>query len=180
MRGRRLRRLIGEIFERLGLDAILERQLARLKAALSWAPAAGPQTVGNAPSADAGQPPPTASPRSKTSSRPAGDPVETLLAQLLKHPEREALIEAGTQKDQLLRSLVPLYLAQGLGLEVNSGVISRFWQAHSVSYAASNAAKALRQNEGHARTVAGGREITPVGVAYVETALAKARGSERV
>lgn len=172
----RLRKLLGAIFERLGLDDYLERQLARLRAVLTRSPvsAAGASGADLEAAEASGNETPAAAPRHGTTTRPApgtGE-IEALVAALEKHPDREGLLSAGTQKDQLLRSLVPLYLARDLDLEVNSGVISRFWQTQGVSYATSNAAKALRQNEGYTRAVAGGRQITPTGVSYVEAAIA--------
>lgn len=101
-------------------------------------------------------------------------PFDQMLAALAQHPRKAELIRAGKQKDQLLRSLVPLYLARSLSIEVTSGLISRFWQAHGVRYAPPNAAKALREHVGYARSTRGGRQITPNGIKYVESALQRA------
>lgn len=97
------------------------------------------------------------------------DTLDALLLALKKHPRKEALIKAGSQRDQLLRSLIPLYLAREL--DVNSGTISRFWKVHGVRYASPNAAKALREHVGYARSSKKGKRITPNGIKYVEAAL---------
>lgn len=101
------------------------------------------------------------------------DAFAVVMANLAKHPAKAQLIKAGTQPDQLLRSLIPLYLAQGSGVDVTSGVITRFWKKHGVKFAAPNAAKALRQHVGYARQTKAGREITPNGIKYVEAAVQK-------
>ncbi len=107
--------------------------------------------------------------------KPAGvPPLQTLTAALKRHPRRAALVRAGKQKNQLLRSLVPLYVSRTLGIAVNSGLISKFWAAHGVRYAPPNAAKALRQHTGYARLTKIGRQITSNGIRYVESALRKA------
>jgi hypothetical protein len=100
------------------------------------------------------------------------DPLTQLLAALEAHPKRSSLVKAGREKDQLLRSLIPLYLAQPLLVEVSSGTTSRFWAKQGVKYAAPNAAKALREHEGYSKRTATGPRITPTGVKYVEAALA--------
>ena len=98
--------------------------------------------------------------------------VKHLVAKLAAHPKRTALIKAGKQKDQLLRSLVPLYLAQKLtNVEITSGDTSEFWARHGVKYLAPNAAKALREHVGYARRTKLGPQITPNGIKYVEAAL---------
>ncbi|MFY0579934.1 hypothetical protein ACN28S_41910 [Cystobacter fuscus] len=56
-----------------------------------------------------------------------GDGVGALVEALRAHPRQEELVAAGRHKDQLLRSLIPLYLARALELEVTSGTTSRFW-----------------------------------------------------
>lgn len=94
-----------------------------------------------------------------------------------RHPRREELLAAGKQKDQLLRSLVPLYVARELDLALDSGDISRFWGSFGLKFASSNAAKALRQKPGHARGSEKGRHITAPGVRYVEAALRARQGS---
>jgi hypothetical protein len=121
---------------------------------------------------------PRAEPKAKQAphrGRPAPTAQGELLENLDKHPRKRELIEAGKRRDQLLRSLVPLYLARGLkGLTVNSGAISAFWKANKVTYAGPNAAKALREHVGYAVQKKGkGWEITPNGVKYVDAALSK-------
>lgn len=102
-----------------------------------------------------------------------GTAVEQLLAALHSHPRQHELISAGKQKDQLVRSLIPLYLARSLDadFEVTSGTTSRFWGELGVSYAAPNAAKALRLHGGYAQDTQKGKAITPRGVQYVEEML---------
>ena len=102
------------------------------------------------------------------------DPLTQLLANLDAHSKKAALIKAGKLKDQLLRSLIPLYVAKGV--EVSSGTTSKFWAKHGVTYAAPNVAKALREHVGYARRSAkGGPQITPNGIKYVEQALSGKR-----
>jgi hypothetical protein len=98
--------------------------------------------------------------------------VEHLVAALDHHPKRSMLVKAGKQKDQLLRSLVPLYLAQKMSdVEITSGDTSEFWKLLGVKFLAPNAAKALREHVGYARRTKMGPMITPNGVKYVEAAL---------
>ena len=98
--------------------------------------------------------------------------IDALIAKLDSHPKRAALVKAGKQKDQLLRSLIPLYLAQKLtSTEITSGDTSDFWKLHGVKYLAPNAAKALREHVGYARRTKVGPQITPNGIKYVEAAL---------
>jgi hypothetical protein len=99
-------------------------------------------------------------------------PLELLLTALAGHPKGALLAKAGRQKDQLLRSLIPLYLMRGRSVEISSGTTSKFWARHGVTFAAPNAAKALREHVGYARRTAKGPRITPQGVKYVEAALA--------
>lgn len=115
-------------------------------------------------------------PRAKA--KRAADPLSQLLAALQAHPSRAALLHLGNEKDQLLRSLIPLYLARDLSVEVSSGTTSRFWARQGVKFAAPNAAKALREHEGYSRRGADGPHITPAGVKYVEAAVARV-GSRR-
>ena len=96
--------------------------------------------------------------------------LDLLVSALEAHPRRVELVKAGRRPDQLLRSLIPLYLVRK-GDGVSSGVTSKFWGLHGVKYAAPNAAKALREHKGYARAFKGGRQITPVGVKYVESSL---------
>ncbi|OJH36238.1 hypothetical protein BON30_34330 [Cystobacter ferrugineus] len=103
--------------------------------------------------------------------------VGALVEALRAHPRQEELVAAGRRKDQLLRSLIPLYLARALELEVTSGTTSRFWGEFGVTYAAPNAAKALRLNTGFTQDTPKGKALTPKGVKYVESALAQLRSS---
>ncbi|MBL8952194.1 MAG: hypothetical protein JNK82_15535 [Myxococcaceae bacterium] len=98
--------------------------------------------------------------------------IDLLVQKLGSHPKRAQLVKAGKQKDQLLRSLIPLYLAQKLSnVEITSGDTSGFWAEHGVKYLAPNAAKALREHVGYARRTKVGPQITPNGIKYVEAAL---------
>ncbi len=106
-----------------------------------------------------------------------GDAVGLLVGALRTHPKQEELVSAGRQKDQLLRSLIPLYLARALELEVTSGTTSRFWGELGVTYAAPNAAKALRLNTGFTQDTPKGKALTPKGIKYVESALTQLRSS---
>lgn len=103
--------------------------------------------------------------------------VGQLVEALRAHPRHEELRAAGKLKDQLVRSLIPLYLARAmeLDLEVTSGTTSRFWGELGISYAAPNAAKALRLHTGYAQDTKKGKAITPKGVQYVEETLKKQR-----
>jgi hypothetical protein len=101
----------------------------------------------------------------------AGDALGTVLAALDGHSKKASLIKAGKQKDQLLRSLIPLYIARNVDAEVSSGVTSKFWAKFGVKYAAPNAAKALREHGGYSKRTKNGNQITPNGVKYVESAL---------
>ncbi|MBI3185490.1 MAG: hypothetical protein HYZ28_25410 [Myxococcales bacterium] len=147
------------LFEILGLEQYVERKLWELKRAL----------VRSAPKAKKvkAKVKPAAKP-------PAADPLKKVLGLLDKHPRRQELIRAGKEKDQLLRSLVPLYLTRNLEMEVTSGLISRFWKKFGVSYAPPNAAKVLREHVGYARATKLGRQITPNGIKYVEAAVQRA------
>jgi len=104
----------------------------------------------------------------------APEAVNQLVAALRTHPNQKGLVTAGQQKDQLLRSLIPLYLARSLDLEVTSGTTSKFWEELGVSYAAPNAAKALRTHTGYAQETKKGRAITNKGIKYVEQAVTQA------
>jgi type IV secretory pathway VirB10-like protein len=106
--------------------------------------------------------------------------VGRLVEALKSHPRQEELISAGRQKDQLVRSLIPLYLARAAetDVEVTSGTMSRFWGELGVTYAAPNAAKALRLHAGHAQDTRKGKVITPRGVQYVEEALERLRAQQ--
>lgn len=98
---------------------------------------------------------------------------QDLALALKQHKRAKELLRAGKQRDQLLRALIPLYLAQPGGLEINSGGISAFWKQQGVAFAGPNAAKALREHVGHATKSGRGWQITPNGVRYVEAALTK-------
>nr|WP_253894307.1 hypothetical protein [Myxococcus xanthus] len=104
-----------------------------------------------------------------------GTAVDQLLSALRNHPRQQDLISAGKQKDQLVRSLIPLYLARSLDaeFEVTSGTTSRFWGKLGVTYAAPNAAKALRLHDGYAQDTQKGKAITARGVQYVEEMLSR-------
>jgi hypothetical protein len=98
--------------------------------------------------------------------------VEHLVAALDHHPKRSMLVKAGKMKDQLLRSLIPLYLSQKMtDVEITSGDTSQFWKLHGVKFLAPNAAKALREHVGYARRTKVGPQITPNGIKYVDAAL---------
>ncbi|ATB49936.1 hypothetical protein MYMAC_005590 [Corallococcus macrosporus DSM 14697] len=101
--------------------------------------------------------------------------VDQLLTALRSHPRQQEFISAGKQKDQLVRSLIPLYLARSLDadFEVTSGTTSRFWGELGVTYAAPNAAKALRLHGGYAQDTKKGKAITSRGVQYVEEMLSR-------
>ena len=112
---------------------------------------------------------PAAKPAPKT--RKPKDALTQLLGALEAHPKRASLLRAGSEKDQLLRSLIPLYLAQSLSVDVTSGTTTRFWAKQGVKYAAPNVAKALREHPGYSRRASTGPRITAAGVKYVEAAL---------
>ncbi|MFL5344010.1 MAG: hypothetical protein ACJ8AT_04420 [Hyalangium sp.] len=115
-----------------------------------------------------------ASKRTGASRAATAEAVKQLVAALQNHPQHKDIVSAGQQqKDQLLRSLIPLYLARSLGLEVTSGTTSRFWSQLGVSYAAPNAAKALRMHTGYASDSKKGKTITAKGIRYVEDAIAR-------
>ena len=151
------------LFEIHGLEAFIEKKFAELKKAF-----------GGAKSAPKKRSAPKAAKRSAPAkSVVAGkDPLAQVLKSLDAHPKKAALIKAGKQKDQLLRSLIPLYVARG-GVEVSSGVTSKFWARQGIVYAAPNAAKALREHVGYARRTSKGPQITPNGIKYVEQALSR-------
>jgi hypothetical protein len=152
------------LFEIHGLEAFIEKKLAELKHALGIkAPAK------KAPAAKARKAP------AKKTTAPK-DPLSQVLTALDAHPKKAALIKAGKLKDQLLRSLIPLYVARGV-VEVSSGTTSKFWARHGITYAAPNVAKALREHVGYARRTAKGPQITPNGIKYVEQALSGKRSA---
>jgi hypothetical protein len=151
----KVRKVKNGMFEVVGLEAYIARTVAALMG----------NKASKTPAKRAAKPTQTRLSATKINS------LELLLKALNKHPRRSMLLRAGKEKDQLLRSLVPLYLARDLKLEVNSGLISRFWARHGVRYAPPNAAKALRQHVGYARQIKGGRQITPNGIKYIESNL---------
>ena len=151
------------LFEIHGLEAFIEKKFAELKKAFGGASKPAPK---KAPARAAKK----SAPAKKVSV--AKDPLAAVLKSLDAHPKRAALIKAGKQKDQLLRSLIPLYVSRG-GVEVSSGVTSKFWAKQGIVYAAPNVAKALREHVGYARRTAKGPQITPNGIKYVEQALSR-------
>ncbi len=185
------------LFEIHGLEAFIEKKVADLRSAFGLSPkaakkvAAAPAPVVAAVVAPA--PAPAAARKSAPVKKPApakksgpakksapakkdvaakADPLALLLGALDANGKKAALIKAGSQKDQLLRSLIPLYVAKG-AFEVSSGTASKFWAKNGVSFAAPNVAKALREHVGYARRTAKGPQITPNGIKYVEQALGK-------
>ena len=146
------------LFEIHGLEAFIEKKFAELKQAFGGATKPAPRKAAARKAAPA------------TKAPAAKDPLSTLLGALDSHSKKAALIKAGKQKDQLLRSLIPLYVGRGV-IEVSSGLTSKFWAKHGVTYAAPNVAKALREHVGYARRTAKGPQITPNGIKYVEQAL---------
>ena len=150
----KVRKAKNGFFEITGLEKFIESKLAQLKS--QFGKSTKPAKV----------------------TRPALEsPLDLIEKALAKNPRRAQLLRAGVQKDQLLRSLVPLYLARTIDAEVNSGIISRFWKLHGVSYATPNAAKALREHVGYARVKGNGRQITPNGIKYVEDQLLRRRAA---
>lgn len=153
------RKLKGGFFEILGLEKFLREKLEAMQRAARL----GPPSKKTARKIQ--------SVRSMKFAGPSAPSVLDLLVSALEaHPRRQELVKAGRRPDQLLRSLIPLYLVRK-GDGVSSGVTSKFWDLHGVRYAAPNAAKALREHKGFARNFKGGRQITPTGVKYVEQAL---------
>ncbi len=162
------------LFEVHGIEAFIVNTIGRLLGHKPAAPAkAAPKKatrVKAAPAKKAAAKKTSSAAASKAATAAA---LPQLVSALNKHPKKGALIKAGkTHNDQLLRSLIPLYLAQKLGVEVTSGTTSQFWGSQGVKYLAPNAAKALREHVGYARQTKTGRQITPNGVKYVEAALA--------
>jgi hypothetical protein len=158
-------------FEVHGIEEFIEARLRELQAALGLGGAkAAPKAPAPTPAAKkvkAAAPAPAA--------KKAAEPVTSLkliLDALAQHPKKADVVKAGKAKDQLLRSLIPLYLVRHANVEVTSGATSNFWKANGVKYAAPNAAKALREHVGYAKATKNGRVITPNGVKYVEAALA--------
>ncbi len=149
-------------FEVHGLEAFIEKKVAELRRALGL--------DHGKPAAKKSAKKPSRKPAAKKAAG-VSDPLARLLTEAAAHPRRAALVKAGKQKDQLLRSLIPLYVTKG-GYEISSGTMSKFWAKHGVTYAAPNAAKALREHVGYARRTSKGLQITPNGLKYVDQALA--------
>ncbi|MFT3710671.1 MAG: hypothetical protein QM817_23865 [Archangium sp.] len=150
------------LFEIHGIEAYLEKKIGELRKALgigggkSTAKKAAPAKKAKAAKAPA--------------KKVATDPYAQLVRAFDANGKKAALVKLGKQKDQLLRALVPLYVAKGQ-FEVTSGTTTRFWAKNGVSFAAPNVAKALREHVGYARRGKGGPTITPNGIKYVEAAL---------
>ena len=155
------------LFEIHGLETFIEKKFAELKKAFGIA--VGAEQKAPAKQSVKAEKKPAAA--KKTVASTGKDPLAQVLASLDAHPKKAALIKAGKQKDQLLRSLIPLYVARG-SVDVSSGITSKFWAQHGITYAAPNVAKALREHVGYARRTKSGPQITPNGVKYVEQALA--------
>ncbi len=177
------------LFEIHGLELFIEKKVAELRKALGLATKAAPvpapapvakpvPVVKAAPVAKPAKKAAAPAKKSKAAAKataPAADPLHALLAALEAHPKKAALIKAGKLKDQLLRSLIPLYVGAKAGIDVSSGTTSKFWSTHGITYAAPNAAKALREHVGYARRTAKGVQITPNGIKYVEQAISGKR-----
>lgn len=148
------------LFEIHGIESYLEKKLGELRKALG---------IGGAKKKAARKPAKKSSAK-KPAVAVAADPLALLTRALESSGKKAALIKAGKQKDQLLRALIPLYLANGK-FEVTSGISTRFWAKQGVSFAAPNVAKALREHVGYARRTAKGPQITPNGTKYVDAAL---------
>ncbi|MBX7115639.1 MAG: hypothetical protein K1X64_15015 [Myxococcaceae bacterium] len=157
------------LFEVIGLEKFIESRVAELKHALGKKAA----PVSEKTKKKASNRPVTPARKLKLprAAMPQPSSIDYLLNALDAHPRKKNLVKAGKKKDQLLRSLIPLYLGRKLSLEISSGATSRFWALHGVKYKAPNAAKALRTHPGHTKRTAKGPQITPKGVAYVEKAL---------
>jgi hypothetical protein len=148
-------------FEVHGLEQYIEKRINELKRALTGKVKAARKAVRKLR--------PVRALKVKGPSKPTA--LDIVVKSLEGSSKRSVLIKAGKQKDQLLRSLIPLYLARHSDVEITSGVVSKFWKLHGVKYAAPNAAKALREHVGYARNTKTGKAITPNGIKYVEQAL---------
>jgi hypothetical protein len=178
---------IERFIERKLKQARVDERIAELRAALKLpvkGVAAKSTPAPAAPKASAPKPSAPKPPPKKVAKKPApkaapakkaapADPLAALLSALDGHAKRAALIKAGKQKDQLLRSLIPLYVGQKLGVDISSGTTSKFWAKHGVKFAAPNAAKVLREQKGYATRSGSTVQITKNGVSYVEAALKK-------
>jgi hypothetical protein len=158
------------LFEVHGIEEFLEKKLAELRKALGLGGGSAPKKA--AKKSKAKKP---ANVKKPATAVPV-DPAAQLLKALDANAKKAALIKAGKQKDQLLRSLIPLYLSKG-AFEVTSGTTTRFWAKQGISFAAPNVAKALREHVGYARRTAKGAQITPNGVKYVEAALSSKKAA---
>ena len=148
------------LFEIHGIEAFIEQKVSELKKALG---------IGGAKAEV--KPAPKAKAAPKVAAKKAGsvDALDALLASFNAHPKKAALLKAGKKKDQLLRSLIPLYVAGDI--DVTSGITSKFWARHGVKYSAPNVAKAFRTHPGNVKRTAKGPRITPAGIKYVDSAL---------
>ena len=156
-----------------GLEQLIDAKLAQFKKSIGVAKPVAVKPVEYVRPVKSAAKKPVKKSAVKAKAPAVKDAFSVVMANLGKHPAKAQLIKAGTQPDQLLRSLIPLYLAQGSGVDVTSGVITKFWKKHGVKFAAPNAAKVLRQHVGYARQTKAGREITPNGIKYVEAAVQK-------
>ncbi|MBL8919837.1 MAG: hypothetical protein JNJ54_13295 [Myxococcaceae bacterium] len=154
------------IFDIHGLEEYVERKVHEVMKALGFSGKVPPPAKAAKPVVVK-----TAAPAKKGVKAEPGDALATVLSALDGHAKKAVLVKAGKQKDQLLRSLIPLYVARNLNVEVSSGVTSKFWAKFGVKYAAPNAAKALREHVGYAKRTKSGNQITPNGVKYVEAAI---------
>jgi hypothetical protein len=158
------------LFDIHGLEDFVERKVHEVMEALGLA--SKPKKAAPAKPAAAKVPAPKkAKARAAAKASTPADSLDVVLAALESNAKKAALVKAGKQKDQLLRSLIPLYLTRDQSVEVSSGVTSRFWAKFGVTFAAPNAAKALRSHAGYAKRTKAGNQITPAGVKYVEAAL---------
>jgi hypothetical protein len=168
---------IEKFIERKFKEAKVEERISELRKLLKLdGKSTAPVSVTPAPApkpAAAKKAKPAKAAKTAKPTAPATDPLEALLAALDAHAKKAALIKAGKQKDQLLRSLIPLYVGQKLSLDISSGTTSKFWAKHGVKFAAPNAAKVLREQKGYAKRAGSSVQITPTGVSYVEAALKK-------
>ena len=167
--GFKARKLEKGLFEVVGLETFIEQKLATWAKKLGF----GKATVVAAPKKASARKMAKAPAAKKSTSRGSvPSTLEQLVAKLDLHGKKSQLVRAGKQKDQLLRSLIPLYLAQKLNnVEITSGDTSDFWGLYGVKFLAPNAAKALREHVGYARRTRFGPQITPNGIKYVEAAL---------
>ncbi|MCU0695176.1 MAG: hypothetical protein MUC96_01455 [Myxococcaceae bacterium] len=162
------------LFDIHGLEDFVERKVHEVMQALGLGAKSKPAVARPAPAKVKAPAPKKA--KVAAVKAPAVDALAVVLSALDASPKKAALVKAGKQKDQLLRSLIPLYLTRDAQVEVSSGVTSRFWAKFGVTFAAPNAAKALREHAGYSKRTKSGNQITPNGVKYVEGALAGKKG----